>query len=334
MGRWMKEAGRLTWWGVLLLAAMVAGCDRGGPGSVGVGEEGSAGEEEPLDDVVPDVSEVAPRLVLLEPGGEPRRLLRYRTTRGHQEQMRLQLAMEVEARTAEQIGGGAFPPTTVDFFIGPVDVFDGREGDRIRYRIKSSNVSLDVPEGTDPELLTRAEAAIRPLGGIDGSVVVNERGITDTTSFAVPDDLPPRARVLLGNIRAYLMSIPFPEQAVGVGARWKMVRGQRLGPFQVQHEISYTLRALEGTQGRVEIAIRTTAPNQELGPVEPEVTAYLESYEGAGNGSARFDLRRLVPFAEADMTTQLRARLEHATQGESGAMQQRTRIVVALGALQ
>lgn len=324
-------AGALGLGASLGIALGLAACgDRGGPGSVGVAAgDGAGGEEAPLDDVVPDVSAVAPRLEVLESGAEPRVLLRYQVRDGREEQMRLQLGLEVEVTNGAEVARMAAPPTTLDLFVGPVQTFpDGRT----RYRMRASNVSTTYPEGAPPELVTQIDEQLAPLGGISGQVVIDDRGLTQSTSFAVPDDLAPRQRTMLGNIRATLMSIPFPEVPVGVGARWVMKRGLRVGGFVVQQEATYTLTDFADGRGRVQITGRQTAAPQVLGEVEPGVVATLEAYESSGTGSAVFALGRITPHAEYDGTSTLRARVD----GPDGSalMQQRMRVVVGLGPLQ
>jgi hypothetical protein len=128
------------------------------------------------------------------------------------------------------------------------------------------------------------------------------------------------------------MSIPFPDVPVGVGARWVMKRGLRVGAFVVQQEATYTLTDFADGRGRVQIAFRQTAEPQVLGEVEPGVVATLEAFETQGTGSALFALGRVTPHAELDATGTMRARLD-GPEG-TGLLQERMRVVVALGPLQ
>lgn len=253
---------------------------------------------------------LAPQVELLSAGEAPRQPLRYQLQAGRQERLRLELALAMAAQVGQEGGGQAAPPLVLDIVAGPTEKVGA---DRLRYRLQVRKASLQLTEAEQAahgEAIERDLALLRQLGG---SVEVDTRGLTHHVALDVPSaPISPRFRSMLGNIRTALFSVPLPVEAVGVGARWRAKRIVDLQAFQVEQEVTYTLTALQGPRGTLQVTVRQSAAPQRLEDPKSGAQASLQAYETSGVGSVRFHLGHLTPVSEADVSSILRASLPKA----------------------
>ena len=112
------------------------------------------------------------------------------------------------------------------------------------------------------------------------------------------------------------LSCPLPEEAVGIGAKWR-VKTRLVTTFALDQEAEYELVELVGDRGVLKITVRQSAKDQVMKlPNGPE--ARLVRLKSEGGGEMRFDLTRPMPESakveiEMDMTI--------AADGEQADMQ-------------
>ncbi|MBW2462357.1 MAG: hypothetical protein JRH11_11985 [Deltaproteobacteria bacterium] len=278
----------LTMIGAALLAllALLAGCGGGESPDPFTANTPGAGADSPSDFVGGETR-------LLSPGVGARMPLRYQVPDGDRESFDMVIVLGVTAGMGANHTFVESPPISFEVSMGPVH---HRPDGRYRYEMKVRHVGLDLPEGTPEELATALSAEIAQMGRIEGWLEVDDRGITRGVRGPQPTGVPPRTQTMLGNIRSALQSIPFPEEPVGIGARWQVERTVDLHTHDVDQVVTYELVDLAGTRGQLRITVEQTAEAQPLHNLPAGAEGRLDTYVGRGNGEAVFDLTSMTPL--------------------------------------
>jgi hypothetical protein len=204
--------------------------------------------------------------------------------------------MSISARATPTVTA---PAMRLTLEVEPREILPG--GDlRFGFKLLGSEVEPD-PE-TKAGLLDVTRREMQKLNGLAGEAVVTARGVTKRVAMSLPPDTNDQVAELLDSVREAIkdMSSPFPEQAVGRGARWTAVQPIRVRTLRVTRSVTYTLGELSGDTGALADVVELTAPPQ---PIEdkrlpPSSTMKLDALTATGEGTVRFDLQSLVPKAD------------------------------------
>lgn len=143
-------------------------------------------------------------------------------------------------------------------------------------------------------------AALDGLIGLAGYGVMTDRGVSKEIGF-LDTGLDASAQVMADSMKRSLthISIPFPEEAVGVGARWKVTMGLDMDGIQLVQTATYTLDSRTDSVITLSVELTQTAPAQDLSSGVPNLpsnaSAKLNSLEFTGSGTLTMDLAQLLP---------------------------------------
>ena len=189
------------------------------------------------------------------------------------------------------------PPTQVDMDLVVDEVTP--EGN-IRYTFTFVDAKA-VGEGTDPQVAGAIDTAMAELVGVSGTAEVTARGETVATDLdtSMIDDPTISAQLdsLVGQIQS--MSVPFPEEAVGVGGSWRSVNVSPIAGFTMIVVSTYTVTELTEDGYTLEL---TQEQNVEPGPIQiPTLPADAEatvlSSNITGSGVVGGSRTRFAPTA-------------------------------------
>lgn len=243
---------------------------------------------------------------LLEPGAEPRDTLRYERVAGTRDALVVQIAANGLLETAE--GAALVTPPILDLGIETGGMFRVREG-VFGYQVRFRVIGVRMPEGTTAEQAETAGRLVAPLANVTGTFEIDDRGLTQRADLTIPEDAPPRLLTILGSIRMFLLSIPFPAEAVGVGARWEVTRLVDVRGIRTTQTVTYSLAERVGGTLRLGVTMHSSAAPQSV-PVGTDGTQMdVEAYEASMVGSAIVKLDRIIPLSEVRGTSELRATL-------------------------
>jgi hypothetical protein len=147
----------------------------------------------------------------------------------------------------------------------------------------------------------RIEQAFAGLAGLSGQLTITPQGVLVDSALNVPPGIDPSVSSLVTQLGDQLrtLAIPFPEAAVGVGARWRASTDLSLNGIQANQVYEYTLKKRNGS--KVELGVRgtQTAGEQavELPNVAPGVQLTVQSYKTTFRGQNTVDLTSLLPVA-------------------------------------
>jgi hypothetical protein len=244
---------------------------------------------------------------LLDQGQPPRRKLRYawRPTQNEQLSMDLRTAVLTENVAAPQ-PEVPLPSVHITIAVDPKSVTP--DGD-LRYAWRVTSATVDASEETPSQVAEGIRVEVADIARMSGSALVTNRGLSKevTIDSRKPNKL--SGTGMAEGVRQTLRDVaaPLPEEAVGLGARWR-----RLSQLDVQDAIvtqaeTFRLGELQGDRGLLEDALAQTAPPQAL-PAPAGLQgppARMESMLASGQVTMHFDLSRLVPQTSFDVTTQM-----------------------------
>jgi hypothetical protein len=257
----------------------------------------------------PSDADVAPvaTMKLLEPGASPRRKLRYtwRTRQAETLTMDLRTAASTEEGSTKQ-PEIVLPPVRILVAIDPRDVLP--DGDlSYAWHVTSAEVTTDAQ--TPPSLAQGMSAEVAAVERLSGTGAVTSRGLSARVSLdAVPGMGPGSTGQMVEQVRQTLRDVaaPFPEEEVGVGARWEKLSQLALRDARVTQTETFRLVSVVGDTGSLADLSEQTAPPQPLlspGAAPGAVPARIESMLSSGDGTTRFVLTRLVPETKFEGTT-------------------------------
>ena len=153
--------------------------------------------------------------------------------------------------------------------------------------------------GASKSARRRIEQAFSGLAGLSGQLTITPQGVLVDSALNAPPDLDPSVASLVAQLGDQLrtLAIPFPEAAVGVGARWRATTNLSLNGIEANQVNEYTLKKRNGS--KVELGVRgtQTAGKQtvELPNIAPGVQLTVESYKTTFRGQNTLDLTSLLP---------------------------------------
>src|SRR5262245_44356322 len=113
---------------------------------------------------------------------------------------------------------------------------------------------------------TYSNSTVPALNGVTGTVAISDRGVATSGSFEFPPGTDATTQQVLGQYEDQFASLstPFPEEAVGNGARWKVTQHPEVNGLRMTQSIVYTLLQRKGSVLTLESTTHQTAARQPL----------------------------------------------------------------------
>lgn len=264
--------------------------------------------EFPALDALPDVR-------VLEEGSGDKKVLRYRYSAGskHVMLMRLQMGMSMK------VGERAMPPVDLPAMLMRAVITMGQpDGELMPYEFAvPAAPEVEAKEGTSEAIIAGLKASLGAMTGLKGTASVDARGATREGKFALDGKENPQLAQLVDSMGQSMrqMSVPLPEAAVGVGARWQARQRLEMGGMTIYQVGEYTLEAMDGDKLKLKVKLTQLGPKQTMDPpgLPPGVKAELVDMRGVGEGTMDVELTSLVPVSQVKVTSNTAMRM--TTQG-------------------
>ncbi|MGD0677507.1 MAG: hypothetical protein ABSC94_18970 [Polyangiaceae bacterium] len=247
-------------------------------------------------------------LTLLDPGKPPRSKLRYVWNAGQREELTIDLRTVASSQLPNAQGSDiALPPVHIVVAISPSGVADN--GDlEYAWRVTSTEVKADPT--MPPELARGMKAEVDAVERLSGSGVVTPLGLARRVS--IETDTPSDAGVtgqMVEQVRQTLrdMAAPFPDEAVGMHARWQKLSHLSTKDAEVTQTETFTLVSLGAKGGTLDDVLAQTSPPQPIhGPgMAAGAQTRMDSMLVSGDAKTTFDRSRLVPQTSLESTTSI-----------------------------
>lgn len=236
-----------------------------------------------------------------DPGREPRQPLRIRVAPGDVDRLTQRQETTIEVRAGDQVQSAPSPVTELDITHTVVGV----DGERITSDGTYDDVRVLDSPGADPATVAQVRQLLAGFLDATAHTTYTERGgIIDVRIDGLELDGPGAAFVdqLAASITdsAESLSVPFPDEPVGEGARWRVDTEVVLAGLPVEVTTTVTLNELtdDRATGSIEQRMRFVP-----GPVDMFGTAAeVINGELGGGGSIEWDLAGgLLPRSDVTM---------------------------------
>jgi hypothetical protein len=207
------------------------------------------------DDARPTAPKEAAGVEVLSVGRAPRRPVRLALTPGSSTTVRM--TVDVDVSRAEGVDDPltvAVPPLVEDVRLD-VEAVEGRRA-TIAFEIVDAHLDTSGTELTPPQVVGLTAAAQQVIG-VKGRATLRDTGAMSGVSYAAPAGADARVTASLRELPGQLTGLvpPFPNAALGTGARWRVTRTVRT-PLPVTTTSTYTVTALTRTTLTYEVAVR------------------------------------------------------------------------------
>ena len=236
---------------------------------------------------------------ILYAGEEPRDLLRYRIVDGTTTTSMVSWRIKPREKGAPTVTVSGLKTMEVTVVLGPAQITE----DEIRYDSEIVRSKAVTGAAASEKLLKNIEGHVDFLKGVGASVVMDDRGrARGVTSNQKVSGMPLRLLWVIENTTSLLSLVKLPDEAVGIGARWK-VRG-RLSLHDVEQlqEATYTLVERTGDEIVLDVEFERRGDRQVLDFGDAGGRIEVESSQSKATGRLQLDLTTLGSNATASGT--------------------------------
>ena len=234
---------------------------------------------------------------LLEPGAEPRQVLRMHPKPGDHQTLNLIMNVTMQVKAGEM----EIPPMkipTVNMALETTVKDVAADGD-ITYEMVTGEATVADEAGAIPQLVDALKSVFDKFKGISGTGRISNRGISKGAEMKEPPGADPQLRQLVDQMKESFsrFTAPLPEEAVGPGARWEAKLPVKERGMNMLQTSIYEVVSLEGDRITTKSTVTQSAANQTIdNPAMPGTKAELSRMSGQGKGQVASDLTRLLPL--------------------------------------
>ncbi len=163
------------------------------------------------------------------------------------------------------------------------------------FTYKDIKIIADKPS----PIVSTTEQMMKPMIGSSGTGTMTNRGISKQAEYKAPEGLNPMAKGLIDGMKDSMSkaSTPVPDEAVGVGAKWKVVQELNANGIQLTQTTLSEVTEITSTGFTLKTTITQSAPAQDVkNPLLPaSATMKLDSLATDGNGKSVFEFNSVFP---------------------------------------
>jgi len=247
------------------------------------------------------------KVKLLELGGEPRKALRLHPKEGDKQTLEFTMKTSMETKGAEmQMPSTKMPAMKLTTELTVTKV--APNGD-ISYERTLTDAGVVEEADILPQVVEAMQSSLASLKGLVGTGVISSRAIVKSADVKIPDSASPEMRQAAEQSKQTIggLLIPFPEEPVGVGAKWEFSRPIAAQGLKIDQTGTYELVSVEEDRLNVKAALTQTAGKQPMqNPMMPSAKLDLLNLKGQGTGNFTADMAQLMP---ADASAEIHSEL-------------------------
>ncbi len=243
-------------------------------------------------------SAVPPQIKLLNEGAEPKQRLQFTPVVNGKQTLTMTTNMAMEM----SFGGQASPKfpipatkVTIDTEVTKVDT----NGDiHLQWTYTDADI---VAASTYPPLQSAAmRSEIAKLVGLKGSAIVDKQGKTKEVNLSLPSGSSATTKQIYEQILNSLKQIssPFPEEAVGVGAKWSVANSLKVNGMTLNQIATYEIANIQDNVITLNVSLEQHADPQNFNPpgLPAGASVKLKSLNSQGNGTLTLKLDQIMPI--------------------------------------
>lgn len=241
-----------------------------------------------------------PVVKLVSAGSGPKQALRIEAPVGTSQTMTV--ATQVDMTMGMSMGGEKPTPTTTTVptiaLTVKVDVLDKSPEGNLHCKLAFTDATVVEDGRGNPAVVDMTKDLVKSMKGITGDVTISPTGMTLSSHLDLPESMSPQLRQQMSQMQDSLsnVSAPFPTEAVGVGARWKILQDTQANGLTIHQTTTARLVSRKGNKVVVALAVSQTAPKQQITnpQLPPGSTMHVLAWKGSGIGSSQIDLANSV----------------------------------------
>lgn len=233
------------------------------------------------------------QIQLLTAGTEPRQEIRLKPQANIKQLMTMTMNMDIAMTLAGQAAPKIKTPATVMKMEVLVTQVDANGDIHSKFTYTEGDVVADP--AVAPEIRESVRTGIKRMVGLSGTLITDNRGQIKTSSITLPENIDPLSKNFLEQISNSLnqMSSPVPQEAVGIGAKWRVSSQLKFGAINMNQSAVYELVSLKENVATLNVTMEQQANAQEV------------TLPGIPAGSANVSLKSLTSQGQGQMTLPL-----------------------------
>lgn len=271
-----------------------------------------------------------PMVTLASAGAEPRTRLRYKPAAGYKETMTMSMTMGLnmvmEGMAVPQMD---MPVMKMTADIGVTSIAPG--GD-VTYDVAFTAMTAEAQPGMDPAMAAMAQGTADSIKALKGSVTMSDRGINKSSTMNVDQIADPMLKQMLSSMSSSLesMSMPFPDEAVGVGGKWEVRQAIKSAGAQMFQKIQVEVVSVDAQGVTLKMNVEQTIPQQSMSnPALPGATMNIEKGGGVSAGTTAMRFNALVPTSETTGTTAMAMAVDMGGQTQRISVETKLKVSIA-----
>jgi hypothetical protein len=228
---------------------------------------------------------------LLEAGAEPRSALRYHPKAGEKQTAIMTMKIKLDMPMPPTQPGGApgkmpaIPTMNIPMDLTVQSV--AANGD-ITYELVFGEVGITEQPGTPPDMLQQMKTQLAAFKGLTSTGIISSRGVNKKSEVKLPAEADPQVRQFMDQMKEGMgnMTVPLPEEAVGVGAKWEVKKANKVQTTSVEQNGIYDLASVEGDRASVKFTLDSN--------ISQKAQAGTAKASGSANGTISLDLAKLA----------------------------------------
>jgi hypothetical protein len=244
---------------------------------------------------------------LLDAGAAPYRELRFAPLQGTKQVA----VMTMKMNQSMTIAGQAIPArnvpankTTIESTVDKI-FENGDIGLKFTY---TDIVIVDDPANPSP-LAAMMKTMMQPLIGTSGNVIVTNRAVTRQVDMLIPEGVSNQLKLMIDGMKSAMnqISSPLPEEAVGLGGKWRVVQNINANGLQIKQTSVHEITELRENGFTMSVTLTQEAEPQEVknAALPPGAKVALKSLRSKGSGKSTIKLDSMLPStASVELTSQ------------------------------
>ncbi len=263
-----------------------------------------------------------PFIKLTSAGQDPKTPMRLKVAKGEKQYVTMTMDMEMKMSTKQgfPLPQQKLPGQKLTILISVSDV--ASSGD-VSFKVTIVKSEVVSKAGVNPQIEAHMARMIKTIAGYSADVVLSSRGAVKSYKPNLKAGLDAMAKQALQGMEDNFaaIAIPFPEEAIGIGAKWSVTRPVKSQGIEMTRVDVYELTKFEGGAGTVKVTSKQDAKPQEVKAegAPPGVKQRVIKMVTTGTGSNSFSLTKIAPKTSS-LTSATDAEMEAEFAGQKQEM--------------
>lgn len=238
---------------------------------------------------------------LLDPGSQPRKVLRLHVKPGDKQTMILTIKASMDMPAMAGRGAPGIPPLNVPADVSVDSV--APNGD-ITFDAVLGEVSLASSAGLPPQAVAQAKKAFGTVKGFTVTMLLSSHGDGRLLSIKAPPGAPPdmeqgisKAQQTISTMHTTTPILALPEEPVGPGAKWEVKTDVTTNGMAINTTATYQLESVDGDRISVSKKVDFSVNGSPTGPGVMPTPMPMGSVNISGDwtGTSALDLAKVLP---------------------------------------